>query len=99
MNGSTATAVAVVGALRRGRVADVVLAPGSRSAALAVVLEQADAAGILRLHVRLDERTAGFLALGLAKGSHRPVAVVTTSGTAVANLHPAVCSGRRATGR
>lgn len=90
MNGSTATAVAVVAALRRGRVADVVLAPGSRSAALAVVLQQADAAGILRLHVRLDERTAGFLALGLAKGSHRPVAVVTTSGTAVANLHPAV---------
>jgi len=83
-------AVAVVAALRRGGVSDVVLSPGSRSAALAVVLHQADAEGLLRLHVRVDERTAGFLALGLAKGSHFPVAVVTTSGTAVANLHPAV---------
>ncbi|MDQ3663842.1 MAG: 2-succinyl-5-enolpyruvyl-6-hydroxy-3-cyclohexene-1-carboxylic-acid synthase, partial [Actinomycetota bacterium] len=69
---------------------DVVLAPGSRSAALAVLLHEADRTGLLRLHVRVDERTAGFLALGLAKGSHRPTAVVTTSGTAVANLHPAV---------
>lgn len=44
----------------------------------------------MRLHVRIDERTAGFLALGLAKGSHRPVAVLTTSGSAVTHLHPAV---------
>ena len=66
------------------------LAPGSRSAALALALYDADKAGAVRLHVRIDERTAGFLALGLAKGSHRPVPVVTTSGTAVANLHPAV---------
>ena len=50
----------------------------------------ADRDGALRLHVRVDERGAGFLALGLAKASGRPVAVVTTSGTAVANLHPAV---------
>lgn len=90
MNTSTSMAVAVVAALRSSGVGDVVLSPGSRSAALAVVLHQADAEGLLRLHVRVDERTAGFLALGLAKGSHRPVAVVTTSGTAVANLHPAV---------
>jgi 2-succinyl-5-enolpyruvyl-6-hydroxy-3-cyclohexene-1-carboxylate synthase len=76
--------------LRQAGVTDVVLAPGSRSAALALALHDADAAGGLRLHVRIDERTAGFLALGLAKGSHRPVPVVTTSGTAVANLHPAV---------
>jgi 2-succinyl-5-enolpyruvyl-6-hydroxy-3-cyclohexene-1-carboxylate synthase len=90
MNASTAVAGAVIGALRRAGITDVVLAPGSRSAGLAVALHDADVAGALRLHVRVDERTAGFLALGLAKGSHRPVPVVTTSGTAVANLHPAV---------
>jgi len=94
VNASTQTAAAVVAALRRGGVTDVVLAPGSRSAALAVVLHQVDAAGLLRLHVRVDERSAAFLALGLAKSSHRPVAVVTTSGTAVANLHPAVLEAR-----
>jgi 2-succinyl-5-enolpyruvyl-6-hydroxy-3-cyclohexene-1-carboxylate synthase len=96
VNDSTRMAVAVVVALRRGGITDVVLSPGSRSAALAVVLHQADAAGLLRLHVRIDERTAGFLALGLAKGSHRPVAVVTTSGTAVVNLHPAVLEASHA---
>ena len=96
VNTSTSMAVAVVAALRRGGVTDVVLSPGSRSAALAVVLHQADAEGLLRLHVRVDERTAGFLALGLAKGSHRPVAVVTTSGTAVVNLHPAVLEASHA---
>lgn len=90
MNASTRMALAVVSALRGGGVTDVVLAPGSRSAALAVVLHEADARGLLRLHVRIDERSAGFLALGLSKGQHRPVAVVTTSGSAVANLHPAV---------
>lgn len=90
MNGSTATARAFVSALRRGGVVDVVLAPGSRSAALALALHQADSQGLLRLHVRIDERTAAFLALGLTKSSHRPVPVVTTSGTAVVNLHPAV---------
>jgi 2-succinyl-5-enolpyruvyl-6-hydroxy-3-cyclohexene-1-carboxylate synthase len=90
MNASTTVAAAVVAALRRAGVTDVVLAPGSRSAALALALHDADSIGAVRLHVRIDERTAGFLALGLAKGSHRPVPVVTTSGTAVANLHPAV---------
>jgi 2-succinyl-5-enolpyruvyl-6-hydroxy-3-cyclohexene-1-carboxylate synthase len=90
MNASTTVAAAVVDALRRAGVTDVVLAPGSRSAALALALYDADSVGTVRLHVRIDERTAGFLALGLAKGSHRPVPVVTTSGTAVANLHPAV---------
>jgi 2-succinyl-5-enolpyruvyl-6-hydroxy-3-cyclohexene-1-carboxylate synthase len=89
-NDSMAVAVATVEALRRAGVTDVVLAPGSRSAALALALYQADQDLLLRLHVRVDERTAGFLALGLAKGGHRATAVVTTSGTAVANLHPAV---------
>jgi 2-succinyl-5-enolpyruvyl-6-hydroxy-3-cyclohexene-1-carboxylate synthase len=87
---SARAAYALLAALRRATVTDVVLSPGSRSAALAVALHRADTEGLLRLHVRIDERTAAFLALGLTKGSHRPVAVVTTSGTAVANLHPAV---------
>ncbi|MBA2774012.1 MAG: 2-succinyl-5-enolpyruvyl-6-hydroxy-3-cyclohexene-1-carboxylic-acid synthase [Nocardioidaceae bacterium] len=96
MNTATTMAAAIVSALRRGGVTDVVLAPGSRSAALAIALYGADQAGLLRLHVRIDERTAGFLALGLAKGAHRPVSVVTTSGTAVANLHPAVLEAAHA---
>jgi 2-succinyl-5-enolpyruvyl-6-hydroxy-3-cyclohexene-1-carboxylate synthase len=90
VNPSTAVAQTVVGALLRAGVREVVLAPGSRSAALALALHAADERGRLRMHVRIDERSAGFLALGLAKGSHRPVAVLTTSGTAVANLHAAV---------
>jgi len=69
---------------------DVVLAPGSRSAPIALALAAGERQGRLRLHVRVDERSAGFLALGLAKGSGRPVAVVTTSGTAAVNLHPAI---------
>ena len=89
-----ALARTVVAALLAGGVTDVVLAPGSRSAPLAFVLWAADRAGALRLHVRVDERGAGFLALGLAKATGRPVPVVTTSGTAVANLHPAVLEAR-----
>ncbi|WP_353507973.1 2-succinyl-5-enolpyruvyl-6-hydroxy-3-cyclohexene-1-carboxylic-acid synthase [Intrasporangium sp.] len=89
-NGAFATSLALVQALWAKGVRDVVLAPGSRSAPLALVLHRADAARDLRLHVRVDERSAGFLALGLATGSRRPVAVVTTSGTAVGNLLPAV---------
>ncbi|MGI8612994.1 MAG: 2-succinyl-5-enolpyruvyl-6-hydroxy-3-cyclohexene-1-carboxylic-acid synthase [Nocardioidaceae bacterium] len=90
MNASTALARLLVDELVRGGVRDAVLAPGSRSAPLALALHDADREGRLRLHVRIDERSAGFLALGLSKGSHRPVPVLTTSGTAVANLHPAV---------
>ncbi|WP_418277947.1 2-succinyl-5-enolpyruvyl-6-hydroxy-3-cyclohexene-1-carboxylic-acid synthase [Isoptericola jiangsuensis] len=83
-------ACALVADLAAQGLRDVVLAPGSRSAPLAYALAAAADAGVLRLHVRVDERSAGFLALGLARGSGRAVAVVTTSGTAVANLHPAV---------
>jgi 2-succinyl-5-enolpyruvyl-6-hydroxy-3-cyclohexene-1-carboxylate synthase len=85
-----ACAQTVVGELLAAGVTEAVLAPGSRSAPLAYVLNAADQAGLLRLHVRVDERTGGFLALGLAKASGRPVPVMTTSGTATANLHPAV---------
>ncbi|GAA4418244.1 2-succinyl-5-enolpyruvyl-6-hydroxy-3-cyclohexene- 1-carboxylic-acid synthase [Georgenia halophila] len=87
---ATATARTLVIALVAHGVRHVVLAPGSRSAPLAYALHDAERAGWLTLHVRLDERGVGFLALGIARGSGRPVAVVTTSGTAVANLHPAV---------
>jgi 2-succinyl-5-enolpyruvyl-6-hydroxy-3-cyclohexene-1-carboxylate synthase len=90
VNPSTALATVLVDELIRGGVTEAVLSPGSRSAPLAFALHRADAAGRLRLHVRIDERTAGFLALGLAKSSGRPVPVVTTSGTAAVNLHPAV---------
>ncbi|MGO1560334.1 MAG: 2-succinyl-5-enolpyruvyl-6-hydroxy-3-cyclohexene-1-carboxylic-acid synthase [Actinomycetaceae bacterium] len=128
----------VVRALVEAGVRDVVLAPGSRSAPLAHALHSAEGAGWLRITVRIDERVAGFVALGLSRAgeiaqaeptptgtaatawaaplpattlpvgsanapatgaaalapppaaSRRPVAIVTTSGTAVANLHPAV---------
>ena len=80
----------VVDELIRGGVRDVVLCPGSRNAPLAFALADADRAGRLRLHVRIDERTAGYLAIGLAAGSGRPVPIAMTSGTAVANLGPAV---------
>lgn len=90
MNPSTAMARVLVDELVAGGVTEVVLAPGSRSAALALALAEADALGDLRLHVRIDERSAGFLALGLAKVEREPVAVVVTSGTAVANLMPAL---------
>ena len=96
MNPSTALARVLVDELVRGGVREAVLSPGSRSAPLALALHDADAAGRLRLHVRIDERTAGFLALGLAKASGVPVPVVTTSGTAVANLHPAVLEAAHA---
>ncbi|MGZ4608744.1 MAG: 2-succinyl-5-enolpyruvyl-6-hydroxy-3-cyclohexene-1-carboxylic-acid synthase [Actinomycetes bacterium] len=90
MNPSTALARVLVDELVRGGVREAVLSPGSRSAPLAFALHEADAAGRLRLHVRIDERSAGFLALGLAKSSGVAVPVVTTSGTAAVNLHPAV---------
>ena len=90
MNPSTAQARVVVDELIRGGVRDVVLCPGSRSAPLAFALQDADRAGRVRLHVRIDERTAGYLAIGLAIAAGAPVCVAMTSGTAVANLGPAV---------
>jgi 2-succinyl-5-enolpyruvyl-6-hydroxy-3-cyclohexene-1-carboxylate synthase len=96
MNPSTALARVLVDELVRGGVREAVLSPGSRSAPLAFALHDADQAGRLRLHVRIDERSAAFLALGLAKASGRPVPVLTTSGTATANLHPAVLEAAQA---
>ncbi|TCP53131.1 2-succinyl-5-enolpyruvyl-6-hydroxy-3-cyclohexene-1-carboxylate synthase [Tamaricihabitans halophyticus] len=108
MNPATAAALVLVDELIRGGVRHVVCCPGSRNAPLAIALHRAEAAGRVALHVRIDERSAGFLALGLAKtmamenvamenveGTRQGrVAVVCTSGTAVANLYPAVLEAR-----
>jgi 2-succinyl-5-enolpyruvyl-6-hydroxy-3-cyclohexene-1-carboxylate synthase len=90
VNPSTTQARVVVDELIRGGVRDVVLCPGSRNAPLAFALQEADRSGRLRLHVRIDERTAGYLAIGLAISANAPVCVAMTSGSAVANLGPAV---------
>lgn len=96
MNPSTELARDVVTALRGARVEEVVVAPGSRNAPLSFALYDVAQAGGLRLHTRVDERTAGFLALGLAKVSRNPAAVVCTSGTAGAHLLPAVMEAAHA---
>ncbi|HCB05044.1 MAG TPA: 2-succinyl-5-enolpyruvyl-6-hydroxy-3-cyclohexene-1-carboxylic-acid synthase [Nocardioides bacterium] len=92
---ATSLARSVITALVAGGVREVVVAPGSRNAPLAFAAYDAAEAGVLRLHTRIDERTAGFLALGLTKGGSR-AAVICTSGTAVANLHPAVLEAHHA---
>ncbi len=93
MTPSTALATWLVDELVARGVTDAVLCPGSRNAPLSFALAAHDG---ITLHTRIDERTAGFLALGLAKGSRRPAAVLTTSGTAAANLHPAVLEAAHA---
>lgn len=80
----------LLGELIRRGVHDLVVCPGSRSQALALAAALAERSGAVRLHVRSDERTAGFFALGVARETGFPAAVIVTSGTAVANLHPAV---------
>ncbi|MDL5155337.1 2-succinyl-5-enolpyruvyl-6-hydroxy-3-cyclohexene-1-carboxylic-acid synthase [Actinomycetospora termitidis] len=96
MTPSTLQARVVVDEWVRGGIREVVACPGSRNAPLLLAVHDAEAAGRLRLHVRIDERSAGFLAVGLAARSARPVPVVVTSGTAVANLHPAVLEASHA---
>ncbi len=101
MNPSTAFGLVVIDELIRCGLREAVVAPGSRSAPLAMALyDRSAAAGQalhaprrsprLRLHVRIDERSAAYLALGLGKASGAPAVVVSTSGTAAANFHPAV---------
>jgi len=74
--------------IERG-VKDFVLSPGSRNAPLSIALNEAAAKGLIELHIRIDERSAGFFALGIAKASDTYVALICTSGTAAANYHPA----------
>lgn len=84
---TTACASAFIDEFVRAGITDVVLAPGSRSAPLALAAASDDR---VTVHVQLDERSAAFFALGIATGTGRPVATVCTSGTAAANFHPAV---------
>ncbi len=86
-NASVAAATAIIDELVRSGVIRVVIAPGSRSAALSMA---AAAHPEIRLTVEIDERSAGFFALGAARATGRPAVVITTSGTAVANLAPAI---------
>src|SRR5690606_27474006 len=91
MTGSRASdaAASLLAELIEDGVTDVVISPGSRSQALALAATHLARLGSLRVHVRIDERVAGFTALGLARERGVPAAVVCTSGTAAANLLPA----------
>ena len=89
-NPATDYSIALLTALVRAGVHDLIVSPGSRSQALALVAAELERSGSARLHVRIDERVSGFLALGLAREGGAPAVVITTSGTATANLHPAV---------
>ncbi|WP_210480208.1 2-succinyl-5-enolpyruvyl-6-hydroxy-3-cyclohexene-1-carboxylic-acid synthase [Naasia sp. SYSU D00948] len=89
-NPASTFATALLTRLVAGGVRHLVLAPGSRSQALALAAARLEQDGAVRLHVRIDERDAGFLALGIALETRRPVPIIVTSGTAVANLHPAM---------
>lgn len=90
VNQSTGLAQEIVRALLLNGMTDAVVCPGSRNAPLSWQLAELASNGKVTLHTRIDEREAGFLALGLAKATRRPVPVVVTSGTAAANLLPAV---------
>ena len=87
MNPAQALAVTLVDELVCAGVRDACLAPGSRSAPLALALASD---GRVSVHVLIDERSAAFLALGIGKAGRRPAVLVSTSGTAAAHFHPAV---------
>ena len=95
-NPATDFSLALLTALVAQGVRHVVVCPGSRSQAPALVAAELERIGAIELHVRIDERVAGFLALGLALESGAPAVVITTSGTAIANLHPAVMEAHEA---
>lgn len=78
----------LIAGLKQGGVRQVVISPGSRSTPLALLVKREKD---MQYFVAVDERSAGFLALGLAKSSQQPVALLCTSGTAAANFYPAIC--------
>ncbi len=90
VSNATNWSLAFLRTLIENGVTDIVVCPGSRSQSLALLAAELADRGLLTLHVVLDERAAAFLALGLALESGRPAIIVTTSGSSVANLHPAV---------
>jgi 2-succinyl-5-enolpyruvyl-6-hydroxy-3-cyclohexene-1-carboxylate synthase len=92
-NRNAALASAFVEELARCGMRRAVIAPGSRSTPLALALWRAPA---IEVTVIVDERSAGFFAIGAAQAARAPVAVLCTSGTAAANLHPAVCEADEA---
>jgi 2-succinyl-5-enolpyruvyl-6-hydroxy-3-cyclohexene-1-carboxylate synthase len=92
-NRNTALASAMVEELARCGVRHAAVAPGSRSTPLALALWRQPA---IEVAVIVDERSAGFFALGAAQATGQPAAVLCTSGTAAANLHPAVCEADEA---
>ena len=92
-NRNTALASALVDELARCGVERAILSPGSRSSPLALALDREPA---IKLTIVLDERSAGFLALGAALESGKPTLVACTSGSAAANLHPAVVEADQA---
>jgi len=93
---SSHVAAAVIAELIRRGVRDLIVCPGSRSQALALAAAEAEHLGRARLHVRIDERSAAFTAIGIARETGVPAAVIVTSGTAVANLYPAVLEAAHA---
>jgi len=90
MSEATTLARVIVRQIVESGITDAVLSPGSRNAPLSIAFYEAQQRGLINLHVKIDERGAAFFALGLTKSTGRAVPVVCTSGTAVANYHPAV---------
>ncbi|AWX14141.1 2-succinyl-5-enolpyruvyl-6-hydroxy-3-cyclohexene-1-carboxylic-acid synthase [Mergibacter septicus] len=81
--------------LTRHKVQHLCLAPGSRSTPLTLAALQLQSEQRLQCHTHFDERGLGFFALGLAKATHTPVAIIVTSGTAAANLYPAIIEAKQ----